>query len=98
MIDDGLHIPEANANTVTAFLPFLSPDGVLVVEDILPEFDSLWHDIGLRLRPDYRMRFYPSTALRQERGPGELAGIAVFARANPAPTSATTRGRSGLVV
>ena len=98
VIDDGLHIPEANANTVTAFLPFLSPDGVLVVEDILPEFDSLWHDIGLHLRPEYRMRFYPSTALRQERGPGELAGIAVFARANPAPTSATTRGRSGLVV
>jgi hypothetical protein len=83
VIDDGLHIPEANAHTVAAFLPLLSPDGVLVVEDILPEFDFLWHAVGLRLRPEYRMRFYPSTALRHERGSGEL-GIAVFARANSA--------------
>jgi hypothetical protein len=98
VIDDGLHTPEANANTVSAFLPLLRPDGVLVVEDILPEFDFLWHDIGLRLRPGYRMRFYPSTALRQERGPGGQAGIAVFARANSAPTSAATGGRSGRVV
>ena len=98
VIDDGLHIPEANANTVAAFLPLLSPDGVLVVEDILPEFDFLWHNLALRLRPEYRMRFYPSTALRQERNPGELTGMAVFARANWAPSHATTAAWCGLVI
>lgn len=96
VIDDGLHIPEANANTAAAFLPLLSPDGVLIVEDILPEFDFLWHNVGLLIGPEYRIRFYPSAALRQGGVPVQL-GIAVFARANSAPVSAPAGGRSGPV-
>ena len=34
IIDDGLHLPHANINTLDALLPLLSEDGVFVVEDI----------------------------------------------------------------
>lgn len=81
VIDDGLHTPEANAKTVAAFLPLLAPDGVFVVEDILPEFDDLWLGLGGRLRSEYRLTYYPSTLLRQQRKPTDRAGMAVFTRA-----------------
>lgn len=34
IIDDGLHLPHANMNTINALLPLLSDSGTLVVEDI----------------------------------------------------------------
>lgn len=42
VIDDGLHTPWANFNTVRFGLSLLKPDGVLVVEDILDRYLSLW--------------------------------------------------------
>lgn len=81
VVDDGLHTPEANANTIATFLPMLSADGVLVVEDILEEFGNLWHALSRRLRTEYRVTYFPASCLRQMRGPGTHAGIAVFTRA-----------------
>jgi hypothetical protein len=34
IIDDGLHLPHANINTLDALLPLLSEDGIFVIEDI----------------------------------------------------------------
>ena len=34
IIDDGLHLPHANLNTIEVLLPLLKPDGTMVVEDI----------------------------------------------------------------
>jgi hypothetical protein len=80
VIDDGLHTPEANAKTVIALLPHISPEGVLVVEDILPEFDFLWQGLGDYLRAEYRVTFFPADALYQQRVPGSECGMAVFTR------------------
>jgi hypothetical protein len=43
IIDDGLHLPHANFNTLSALLPLLKPDGAFVVEDILPIHLPFWH-------------------------------------------------------
>lgn len=80
VIDDGLHTPEANANCVAAFLPLLSPSGIMVVEDILPEFDFLWEELPSKLSSDYAVAFYPSRILRQHRRVGSECGLAVFYR------------------
>lgn len=76
VVDDGLHTAEANALTASALLPYLSPQGVLVIEDILPEYDDLWSRAGGWLRPEYMLAFYPGSALRGGRG----EGLAVFRR------------------
>lgn len=34
IIDDGLHLPHSNLNTIEALLPLLADDGVMVIEDI----------------------------------------------------------------
>lgn len=80
IVDDGLHTPEANGNVISALLPLLSPSGVMVIEDIPPEFDALWGSVGSLIPSQYQARYFPSTLLRQFRGVGAMAGIAVITR------------------
>jgi len=42
IIDDGLHLPHANLNTIEALLPLLKSDGTMVIEDILPPYLDYW--------------------------------------------------------
>lgn len=42
IIDDGLHLPHSNFNTIEALLPLLTDDGILVVEDIDPVHLDYW--------------------------------------------------------
>src|SRR3989344_1850141 len=42
VIDDGLHNPSANFNTINALLDLVKPGGYLIVEDILDKYLSLW--------------------------------------------------------
>lgn len=76
IVDDGLHTPEANANTVRALAPLLSDVGVLVIEDIQPRFDNLWEKAHQYVQPAYAYEFYPSRILRQDRESG--GGLAVL--------------------
>jgi SAM-dependent methyltransferase len=80
VVDDGLHTPEANANVIAAFLPLLKPHGILVVEDILAEFDALWFAAPAYLPKGYRLDFFPSSVLRQFRGFRAQVGMAVITR------------------
>lgn len=76
IVDDGLHTPEANGLTIMALLPYLAPEGVFVVEDILPEWDHLWNEAQHWIRREYGLAFYPGAALRGNLG----AGLAVLWR------------------
>lgn len=76
IVDDGLHTAEANGLTVMALLPYLSPRGVMVIEDILPEYDNVWLRAGERLRSEYQLAFFPGSILRGNR----CEGVAVFWR------------------
>ena len=38
IIDDGLHQPDANLNVILDLLDHLNPNGILVIEDIEPNF------------------------------------------------------------
>lgn len=78
VIDDGLHTPEANANVVSAFLPFVRPGGFLFIEDILPEFDSLWLSLPRCMENDISYLYFPGSSLRG----GRTEGLAVFFRAD----------------
>ena len=80
VVDDGLHTPEANANVIAAFLPLLKPHGILVVEDILAEFDALWFAAPAYLPKGYRLDYFPSAVLRQFRGFRGRVGMAVITR------------------
>jgi len=76
VIDDGLHTAEANALTAVALLPKLSTRGVLVIEDILPEYYDFWESLTSTIREEYCLVFYPGSTLR-----GDVdAGLAVFCR------------------
>ncbi len=77
IVDDGLHTPEANANVIAAFLPLLNRRGMMVIEDIQPIFDSLWFEAHKYLPESYRVHYFPSSVLRQFRGPSQV-GIAVI--------------------
>lgn len=43
VIDDGLHFPRANLNTINFALPLLKEGGLVVVEDIVAEQIPFWH-------------------------------------------------------
>jgi SAM-dependent methyltransferase len=43
IIDDGLHLPHANLNTIEALLPLLKPGGTMVIEAIDPVHLHYWH-------------------------------------------------------
>jgi SAM-dependent methyltransferase len=57
IIDDGLHLPHANLNTLSALLPLLSKNGVFVIEDIQPDFENVWRLTGAVLAPQYESYF-----------------------------------------
>jgi hypothetical protein len=80
IVDDGLHTPEANGNTMAALLPLLSPSGVMVVEDILSKFDPLWKGLSGWLRSEYEVRYFPYRLLRQDHELGGTCGIAIITR------------------
>jgi hypothetical protein len=80
VVDDGLHTPEANINVMAAFMPLLAPTGLLVIEDISAEFDTLWFRAQKEMPSEYTMTYFPSSVLRQFRGAGGQGGIAVIAR------------------
>lgn len=70
VIDDGLHTPEANANVVSVFVPLLRPGGFLMIEDIQPEFDELWHTVPDFPNDSVSFHFYPGSTLRGSRPEG----------------------------
>jgi len=80
VVDDGLHTPEANANVMAAFLPLLRPHGIMVIEDILMDFEPLWSGAAKYLPRGYRLDYFPSAVLRQSRGPRSEVGFAVLTR------------------
>lgn len=80
VVDDGLHTPEANANVMATFLPLLKPHGILVIEDILKDFETLWAGAAECLPRGYRLDYFPNAVLRQLRGPRGEVGIAVLTR------------------
>lgn len=49
IIDDGLHSPEANLNTLIAALPCLNVGGWFIVEDVATESIPLWKLVSLIL-------------------------------------------------
>jgi hypothetical protein len=50
IIDDGLHLPHANFNTLSTLMPLLKDDGVFVVEDIGQSFLPFWRVAQATLR------------------------------------------------
>lgn len=54
IIDDGLHEPHANLNTIEALLPLLKPSGAMVIEDIEKSHLPYWHTAS---------RFFDNTKL-----------------------------------
>jgi hypothetical protein len=58
IIDDGLHLPEANFNTIVAFLLQLNNGGYLVVEDILEKYIDLWRLVQQQLPEGYTFDLY----------------------------------------
>ena len=54
IIDDGLHSPEANLQTLRFALPLLRPGGWCVIEDITPAASPLWQTVGLLLGDGWR--------------------------------------------
>lgn len=59
VIDDGLHTAEANANVIATLFDYLSPNGVIIIEDILPEYFPLWKKIRFPASHSYQF-FFPS--------------------------------------
>jgi len=54
VIDDGLHSPDANLNTLSLGLRKVRPGGWVVIEDISPSALPLWECVAVLLRPGYR--------------------------------------------
>ena len=50
IIDDGLHSPDANLNTLVFALGILSPIGFFVVEDIAAAALDIWRVVGYHLQ------------------------------------------------
>ena len=56
IVDDGLHSPWANVNTLNFALPLLAPGGAFVVEDILDRYLPAWEIAAALLRNAYTCR------------------------------------------
>lgn len=83
IIDDGLHTPEANANSLAVLLPLLAPSGLFVIEDIMEEFDYMWTDeIPALLGDAYVVTFFPGSILQPllSKPRAVLSGLAVVTR------------------
>lgn len=57
VIDDGLHAPAANLNTLAFALKMLKPGGIAVVEDIAKPLTPFWLAIGRLLDSRYETMF-----------------------------------------
>ena len=61
MVDDASHIPEDQVRTAEIFVPLLSPTGVYVIEDVLPEaleYAKRW--LGFKFRvAEFRTNVLP---------------------------------------
>jgi hypothetical protein len=57
IIDDGLHSPWSNFNTINFALPLLKESGVLVVEDILKRHEYFWPIFMATLSSGYSCQF-----------------------------------------
>lgn len=61
IIDDGLHSPDANINTLMFGLPLIRNGGWFVVEDIAEEAIPIWRCIAAILRPkNFKVRIFSS--------------------------------------
>jgi hypothetical protein len=56
VIDDGLHSPSANLNTIISTKAFLSDRGVIVIEDIAERSLDVWHLLDQLGIPEYDLR------------------------------------------
>ena len=63
VIDDGLHSPDANINTLTFGLNHISPEGVVIIEDIPERAIPIWTTIRYILGS----RFYYSGIIKTSR-------------------------------
>jgi predicted O-methyltransferase YrrM len=54
VIDDGLHTPNANLNTLAFALPRIRPGGWVVIEDIPERALDIWRIVSSLLPPGYR--------------------------------------------
>jgi len=62
MIDDGLHAPHANLNSLEFFLPRLSDGGFAVIEDIGDQVIPLWRVVRSLLSPEFRAALFKTQA------------------------------------
>lgn len=62
IIDDGLHTPWANLNTLLFAIEILKDDGVFVVEDILEKYLPVWEITALILEPKYQCQLIKTKA------------------------------------
>lgn len=53
MIDDGLHAPHSNLQSLKMFLPLLEPNGIAIIEDVAPAAESIWMVCGGLLSEDF---------------------------------------------
>lgn len=59
IIDDGLHSPDANINTLIFALPLIRDGGWFVIEDIAEEAIPIWQCVAAILRPkDFTVRIF----------------------------------------
>jgi hypothetical protein len=58
IIDDGLHSPDANINTLTFALPKLKCGGWAVIEDICVDSLSIWQLVTSLLPPAYKAQIF----------------------------------------
>lgn len=63
IIDDGLHLPDANLNVVFFALDLLSENGILVIEDIKPNFYIYFRLLYSIIRSRYHMEHIKSGRL-----------------------------------
>jgi hypothetical protein len=54
VIDNGLHTPNANLNTLAFALPRIRPGGWVVIEDIPERALDIWRIVSSLLPPGYR--------------------------------------------
>jgi hypothetical protein len=57
MIDDGLHSPHANLNSLIFFLPLLRVGGVAVIEDVSLSAEPIWRVVAALLPKGYSSAF-----------------------------------------
>lgn len=59
IIDDGLHSPDANINTLAFAIPLIRKGGWIVIEDIAKEAIPIWQSIASILNPrDFRTHLF----------------------------------------